>query len=310
MSLESFSRNPSPDEDLATFDDFADHEVLSTLLKRFPKELRDTHAGKIGDMSEEDAIEYLESTLGKREEAVQESVVSDQTAETYFAGHEAEIWKDLETTVFTDTENFLGKGQTARIKRYDLKDKDSGKEIPLAIKYLLTPTEKTLSVSGEHDLILEVERIRDIERAEDQVAGKVPHLRVPHPYFYHKNRKIQCYGMELVDGINLEEGIEGKYDEGLQASLREKLSGIDREALFEEVEYFFDAMHTVCLHGDMKPANMMISKEGRFYVIDFGQSVLMNDVPDKAQEALSVLKEDDKKNARAALTQFLNALGV
>ncbi len=52
----------------------------------------------------------------------------------------------------------------------------------------------------------------------------------------------------------------------------------------------------------------MVNRSGQFYVIDFGQSFLVNDVNDTARDALEVLKEDDVKNAENAIRHFLNAL--
>jgi len=299
-------KEPLPE---ATAEDFADTPELYGMLRRLPPELQGTHAARMSDMNDEDAFSYIRDILEKRDMAVRESVVSDASVEPYFHDHQEEIWKHLETDVFTDTQNLLGYGQTARIKEFSLEGAD-GERIPTAIKYLVTPTEKTLSVSGEHDLILEVERVRAIELAENEHASEVPHIRVPHPFFYYKKGKTQCYGMELIDGINLEQGINGTIDEEVRAELRTALAGISRQALMDELTVFFTTMHEICIHGDMKPANIMVNREGKFYVIDFGQSVLTNDVNDKSRDAFEVLKADDLENAQRSVKQFLDALGV
>jgi len=306
-----FTRRSEAKESLpeATADDFADSPELYGMLRRLPAELQGTHAARMSDMDDGDAFSYIRDVLEKRDMAVRESVVSDASVEPYFNEHQEEIWKHLETDVFTDTQNLLGAGQTARIKEFAL-EQDGGETLPMAIKYLVTPTAKTLSVSGEHDLIREVERVRAIELAEKEQESKVPHVRVPHPYFYYKKGKIQCYGMERIDGIDLEQGINGTVDEETRAELRTALAGIDRHALMQELDLFFDTMHEICIHGDMKPANIMVNKEGRFYVIDFGQSTLVNDVDDKSRDALEVLKGDDKENAQRSIRQFLDALEV
>jgi RIO-like serine/threonine protein kinase len=67
-------------------------------------------------------------------------------------------------------------------------------------------------------------------------------------------------------------------------------------------------MHTVCVHGDMKAGNIMVTRDGRFYVIDFGQSMVETDINDKARDQFEVLKDDDRNLARLAVTQFLNVL--
>ncbi len=173
---------------------------------------------------------------------------------------------------------------------------------------MVTPTQKTLSVSGEHDLLEEVERLQRIEQAEREQVGTARFIKVPHPYFYHRSSKVQCYGMEEIDGINLQQGTEGEYDPELGKQLREVFGNISFEDIAQEVEHFFDAMHSVCLHGDVKPANLMVSKEGIFYVIDFGQSVHANTIYDKNQAAFENLKDEEKKNAKNAIRFFLDAL--
>lgn len=292
----------------ATPDDFADSPELYQALRRLPADLQNMHATRMSDMDDAEAHAYILNILERREEATRESEISDAETQERFAGLEDMIWRDLESHVLTDTDNFLGAGMTARIKRYELPAEEGRAPQSIAVKYLLTPTEKTLSVSGEHDLIREVERVRAIESAEQKYAKGVSVIRVPHPYFYYKHRKTQCYGMELIDGANLEEGISGSMDSELREDLRTALSGISREALYAEVNEFLDAMHTVCLHGDIKPANLMVSRDGHFYVIDFGQSVLATDIDEKSCDAFEVLKEDEKVNMRTALTHFLNAL--
>jgi serine/threonine protein kinase len=244
-----------------------------------------------------------------------ETVISDDSIREYFNNKGEAIWKQLETTVFTDTENLIGRGQTARIKRFDLATDDLEVPSSLAIKYLVTPTEKTLSVSGEHDLIREVERIQRIEQDESAHTEPINYMRVPHPYFYHRHGKIQCYGMEEIDGINLlqatrgENGIE-EYDSSYKEDFLRSLHGVNRENLMEEIDRFFDTMHKTCLHGDMKPANMMISREGKFYVIDFGQSVLATDVDEKSTPAFENLKDEEKMQAKMAVRNFLTTLGL
>ncbi len=252
---------------------------------------------------------YLESILEKRDRAMREGHISDPILKEDFINQEEYLWKLLETKVFLDKNNTLGFGQTARVKRLSLDEE--GFHSPLksvAVKYLIHPTEKTLSASGEHDLIHEVERIEAIERSEDSLEVPVDILRVPHPYFHYQNGKIQCYGMEEIDGITLEKGISQSIDPGLKEELKEKFRVMNLETINAEVERFFSIMHETCLHGDIKAANLMVSREGRFYVIDFGQSVLARDISDKEIEAFENLKDEEKRNVKILIRAFLDAL--
>jgi RIO-like serine/threonine protein kinase len=64
-------------------------------------------------------------------------------------------------------------------------------------------------------------------------------------------------------------------------------------------------MHTVCLHGDIKPANLMVSRDGRIMPIDLGQAVLTNNISEADYESFENLKEDEKKKAKLVLAIFL-----
>ena len=313
-NLQSFGQEkqskPPAIEPPLSLDDFQDTPELRKLLVQIPIELRSRHMSHIEDLDDKEAAEYLRDILAKRETASRESLVSEPSLKNYFDAHSQEIWHALETDVFTATNNRLGKGQTARIKRFALNEIAPKSPVDsLAIKYLVTPTYKTLSVSGEHDLIREVERIQKIEEAEMASVDPTQLIRVPHPYFYYRNDKIQCYGMEEIHGIDLDDrNNELSQRPELKERYRETLAGLDREALMAEVDRFFDTMHVICLHGDVKPANIMVSATGQFYVIDFGQSVLANDIDEKSGPAFENLKDEEKLNAKQAIRSFLDGL--
>lgn len=292
----------------STVDDYADAPEIQKQLRLLPKELQERHLLHIEDakLSDEETLAYLAAVHEKRDEALREEEVSDPSIREYFDAHKDEIHHALENEVLRDQGRLLGSGMTAVIKKFEIED--AGRTVPFAIKYLVTPTEKTLSASGEHDLILEVERIEKIEQAERTHADETLHLRVPHPYFHYKHGRLQCYGMELVDGIDLQKFMDGSCTPELRDELRASLRDVSRETLAREVEVFFDVMHDVCLHGDIKLANIMVNREGRFYIIDFGQSILANDVDEKAQENFRNLKEDEKYSAKKLIDLFLAEL--
>lgn len=272
------------------------------LLLKLPNELLQKHLGVIETqkMNNTDALEYLNEIVAKRKEATRETFVSDEKLETSLrdATLREDVLHQLETTVSESPD--IGIGSTARIKRFDVDG------TPIAVKYLVSPTAKTLSASAEHDMLHEVERIRAVEKLESRAP--VDHIRVPHPYFHHKDERIQCYGMELINGVTLATDIhEEVYDE-LRTELRTTLSKIPEETLYKEVDTFFQLMHEYCLHGDIKPANIMISNTGMLYIIDFGQSVLMHEVSEKEQEQVGNLKENEVIETKMAIRHFLRIL--
>lgn len=305
--MEGFSGAPKVPQHDYDVEDYVDNETLYLLLRKLPKELQVEQMRRIDGLEDEEAIEHLQSFHERRTEALRESVVSDETLKPYFEANKEKIWEALETTVFTDEENYLGAGTTARIKRFDLSSiaEDAAPVPELAVKYLVTPNERTLSASGEHDMLLEVEKFQAIERAELLANGEDIRVRVPHPYFSYQKGKTQCYGMQLIDGVNLEQGRMGRYTPDQKEAFRTAFKDVDTESILKDVDRFFDTMHSICLHGDVKPRNLMVSREGFFYVIDLGQSLLPTQVDDRGQDAFEELKTAEKKNAKEAVRIFL-----
>ena len=52
----------------------------------------------------------------------------------------------------------------------------------------------------------------------------------------------------------------------------------------------------------------MVSRDGHFYVIDFGQSVLASGVNEQSASAFGEIKDMEKKQAKDAIRFFLDAL--
>lgn len=305
----NFENRPrKPEVHIPTAEDYTDNPILFGLLNKLPSELATFHITKIEteNLSDNEAQEYLEGILQKREDVSRVSEVSDKNIEKYFKGRELEIFSLLESTVFFDTENHLGNGMTAKVKAYLLETNEV--EVPMAIKYVTTPNAKTLSASGEHDVILEVERIQEIEEIEKKDADVLEHIRVPHPYFHHKNKDIQCYGMELIDGVTLEQGTNNNWSDELRDDIKRSLEKIPLQKLFDEVDLFFNNMHDYCLHGDIKPANIMVRRDGTFYVIDFGQSVLSSRISDKQRDQFETIKQDEKDQTKSAIRFLYKSL--
>lgn len=306
---------PAIELDVSDIEDYKDNEALYRLLRRLPSELLPLHLARIAHLSDENAYDYLHALHERRDDALRESMVSDPELAPYFAKHERAIWNALETEVFSNEERSIGRGSTAKVQRFNLEEV-GGEESPvpeLAVKYVVSPNETTISAAAEHDLLLEVEQLERLEEAEYAALGPDARVRVPHPYFYYEKGKIQCYAMELIDGVNLEltmpdGSLKPPMNPTLKQDLQESFRDIDEETLFVELDQFFDTMHSLCLHGDVKPANMMVSRDGHVYVIDFGQPKLLTSVEERHYETLQDRKEAEKRVAREAVRTFLRSL--
>ena len=293
--------NESTERDPIDIEDYFDVPYFTT-LKKLPPELAVRHLQHIESkrLDDTEAQSYLNSILEKRDEMYTETEISDQYFSQLLEGQKEEVLRLIETEILHKQGNLLGAGQTARVKSMEITQ--GTEQLSIAIKYLLTPTTKTLSASGEHDMLHEVELLKRVEEAER--GTNLEYLNIPHPYFHHKNAEIQCYGMQLIEGSDLEIILYAPRI-NLSEELQEKISKVDTEQLFDEIDTFFAKMHTYCLHGDIKPKNFMIDESGMFYLIDFGQSVLKMDMTDKAMEQYQNLMEAEVKNSKEILKRFI-----
>lgn len=289
-------------------DDYEGAAFYPTLLK-IPKNLVEKHLIHIENekLSDEEASTYLNEVLLKRKESFTESRISDEAFDNSLEITPEKMFKDLESSVFIDDKNYLGTGMTARVKSYSVPTKDGMKD--LAIKYVVTPTSKTITAEQEHNVIKEVERMRKVEEMETKHERRSNHIRVPHTYLHHKSERLQCYGMERINGMTLEQSVSSHVPEEFLRSLKNSpLVQVSEDELMGYVQRFFETMHEYCLHGDMKPGNIMVSETGMLYIIDFGQSISLVNVPGGAEDQLSNLQDEEIKIAQQSIRALLRKL--
>lgn len=98
-------------------------------------------------------------------------------------------------------------------------------------------------------------------RVEAQAAAGLMHANIVNVYDVGEERGIYYIVMELVEGITLKKYIEKK----ARLSVKEAIS------IAIQVSLGIEAAHNNhIIHRDIKPQNIMISKEGRVKVTDFG----------------------------------------
>lgn len=292
--------------------------VLLPYFRQMPVDLWPRHfealeklAAEVGgepDVLRARSVEYLSGVLEGRNRALTEYVISDESLRGVLAnipGGEEGFGEKMQE-VLASPRNALGEGQTARVKRVVLEGFDRS----VAVKFLLTPTAKTLSVNGEHDMLREVETITMIE-GEEEHLGAGRYIRVPHPYFYYKRKELQCYGMSEVRGMTLEELLDEK---NVRVPLRSSVLAAAQklfaskeavQGLQGEVDLFVEAMHKVCLHGDIKLKNIMVDEDGMLYLIDFGQSVPVDTASEKTREQFENLQDRERAQMHTIVHTFL-----
>jgi ABC1 atypical kinase-like domain len=281
--------------------------TIENLLNRLPQELQDRHTSVMEEqkLSEDEMVIYLREIIHRRIEAKTESVISDTSFEQMISDKKS-FFDHIETVLRHDRDAYIGNGTTALIQLLEVGD-GGAEKIKVAVKYLVNPNGKTLTAAGEHDIIREVEQILQIERLVEPVRGNLQHIRVPHPYFHHKKSE-QCYGMEYVDGYTVDDILQGKLFEDDLEQLKASFSGVTIEDFEGEVNLFFEKIHQYCHHGDIKPKNMMLSKSGKLYLIDFGQSYLMSHIPEKARSQEDNLADAESKRCKDFLISALKKI--
>jgi hypothetical protein len=254
-------------------------------------------------------MEYLLGVLAAREQAIIEYQSKDSffRNEAFLSGTQADAFQAHLQELFASREHILGSGMTARVKSLQIE----GFDAPIAVKYLVTPTSKTLSAQGEHDMLYEVEVVTSVEKQEAQ-RGIGHYIRVPHPYFYYKRGSLQCYGMSQINGVRLDQIMhnDGAYhplrDEVIAALRSRYGSPEERTALQHEVAPFMEAVHQVCLHGDLAPRNIMVDTNGVFYLIDFGQSVSARLETDDSHDQFENLRAHEPELMAECIRGVLN----
>ncbi|MDR3571680.1 MAG: phosphotransferase [Candidatus Pacebacteria bacterium] len=314
----SLERRPSLDtEDIA--DELSQKPELLGLLRQLPQQLWERHFQKLQEIerqfsqADHSALQnaqasYLVGILSQREEAIESYEIADAELKSVFERFPKGGLRATLSTLLESPEQSLGFGKTARVKSMHVE----GRKDPIAVKYLLTPTAKTLSVEGEYDLGREVEMITDIEEFESEI-GAGEHIRVPHPLFYYKRGKLQCYGMSQVDGVTLDLVARDEAQESttlqrdVAQAIRERYASQEnREQLLKEIDLFLRAVHRECLHGDIKQQNIMVDRTGVFYLIDFGQAVKMDTMTEKTREQFENLQEEERGQLRECIVSVLS----
>ena len=136
------------------------------------------------------------------------------------------------------------------------------------------------------------------------------YIRVPHPYLHHSTEHIQLFAMEQIDGITLDQSLhEGMLHQDMIESLKSsQLKDVTQEEMDGYIERFFQTMHENYIHGDIKPKNLMVSREGVLYVIDFGQARSCNSFNDKQQDSLENIKADEINQTKFMMRSLLNKI--
>ncbi len=170
----SRAKNPEPDtSDIAEWLEGESREVRA-LFNQLPRPLWRRHYQAIEDRIAaspdlnpealaQEKLGYLLGVVEARRVSLEEFKSTDPHFRELIA--EPKFGERLQG-LLESPEETLGAGQTARVKRLSLAGERNA-----AVKYLLTPTQKTLSAEGEHDMLWEVDTVTHIEEEEHKIGA-------------------------------------------------------------------------------------------------------------------------------------------
>lgn len=119
----------------------------------------------------------------------------------------------------------------------------------------------TLAVEGKRDLVA---KLKKKFLAEAEAIRNMKHDNIVRVYSSFEENDTAYYVMEYIDGLSLEQ--YGKLDEA---------------TALKYIRQIADALSYVhnqkCLHLDIKPANILINKDDKAILIDFGSSKYYDD---------------------------------
>lgn len=256
MSLEIFVQQ----EKVADYED-----IIEAVLVDIPSELQQK---KIKEYTDKDMT--LESALRDALDLIRKRKMmwKYEGKEEY----EPEILKTIK--IFEGAkyqqELFEGRGNAAYVFQVP--------DVPnVCIKFLHSPQMQRYSPEREFGILSSV----------NEIASELKVLKVPqaHAVAVHNEADKSFFTMETIDGITLQEMID-------TASKRKEMfnqSGISESQVIDilsdkslqgKMKRDLETIHKHgILHGDIHPRNIMMSRDGTFYLIDFGNAMITSALP-------------------------------
>lgn len=187
---------------------------------------------------------------------------------------------------FKDHSNFLGNGATAEV--YGLNSNET-----ICVKFITNQERYNENnyLRVEHDYLDKVYK-----------ATREGVVKTPQPIFLRMHpSEGHSYGMEKIKGASLSQILETpeKY-----AELIEVAHGVDRHDFETGLQTFIERMHKAGVtHGDMFKRNLMIDRDGRLYVIDFGKAKTID-----FENGEDERRQSDLRTAQHSLKDFFSKL--
>jgi serine/threonine protein kinase len=113
-------------------------------------------------------------------------------------------------------------------------------------------------------------------RREAELASSIAHENVVQIFSWHEVDNVPFYAMEYIEGETVDQMV----------MRRDQLDPIEAMRIASEAARGVEALHRLgIIHRDIKPHNILISKEGRVKITDFGISRTTEMISDEAKNS-------------------------
>jgi tRNA A-37 threonylcarbamoyl transferase component Bud32 len=227
---------------------------LTRLLAKLPADLREIWREKTDDFSIDAAISTIQDVLKSRDVAKERIFTTINEIRNPSLQEEVRAAVRTVESSFGRAELFVGNGSVAEVYYIP--------EAPhVCVKYLINP-----AMAREHG-----NNFREESQYLNHMKGFiVDGIRVPDLLFYHMSDFGTCFGMEKIDG----KSINIITDNPESIDFLEVIKKQDMQEVLKKMRNFITKMHTEkkLVHRDLTARNIMIDRDGNWYVIDFGRA--------------------------------------
>ncbi len=227
---------------------------LTHLLAQLPEELRITWRRKTDELDIDEAIIAVREMLDRRKEAKEKIFTTINEIESPVLQEEVRRAVHTIEHAFGNAELFVGNGSVAEVYYIP--------EAPhVCVKYLKNP-----AMAREHGNNFREES----QYLNDMKGFVIDGIRVPHLLFYHMSDFGTCFGMERIDGKSINLITENPEI----IDYLDVIKNQDMNDVLRRMRNFITTMHKEkrLVHRDLTARNIMVDREGNWYVIDFGRA--------------------------------------
>ena len=116
-------------------------------------------------------------------------------------------------------------------------------------------------------------------QVERRAMAKLEHPNIVQPYAFHEDDQHYCLIMKFVDGCSLQELIDktGKYQNHQESKRLLSDWGLFASMAADAADAIAHAHSNGIIHRDLKPSNLLIDKNLKIWVTDFGLTKMINE---------------------------------